>query len=66
MRLMMRLQVSDYMLLSEPTADGAEASHVQEHIQRHVLHPRVRIAVLLRQLLDFSSLLQTSLVITEV
>jgi hypothetical protein len=59
------MQVSDYLLISEPTAEGAEAKYVQEHIQRHVLHPRVRIAVLLRQLLDFSSLLQTSLVITE-
>jgi hypothetical protein len=58
-------QVSDFLLIKEPEAEGAEPAQVQEHVQRHVLHPRVRIAVLLRQLLDFASLLQTSLVITE-
>ena len=59
------MQVSDYLLINEPAAEGAEPRHVQEHVARHVLHPRVRIAVMLRQLLDFSSLLQTSLVLTE-
>jgi hypothetical protein len=59
------MQVSDYLLIGEPTAEGAEPAHVQEHVQRHVLHPRVRIAVLLRQLLDFAALLQVSLVVTE-
>jgi hypothetical protein len=38
---------------------------VYEHIARHMLHPKVRLAVTLRQLLDFLSLLQTSLVINE-
>ncbi len=58
-------QVSDFLLIKEPEAEGADPAHVQEHVQRHVLHPRVRIAVMLRQLLDFASLLQTSLVLTE-
>jgi hypothetical protein len=59
------MQVSDYLLINEPNAEGADPSHVQEHVQRHVLHPRVRIAVMLRQILDFASLLQTSLVLNE-
>jgi hypothetical protein len=58
-------QVSDYLLLNEPASQGANPPDVQEHIQRHVLHPRVRIAVLLREVLDFASLLQPSLVLSE-
>lgn len=59
------MQVSDYLLIGEPAAEGADPADVQEHVQRHVLHPRVRIAVLLRQLLDFAALLQASLVVSE-
>jgi len=58
-------QVSDFLLLSEPSAQGAEKDMVHEHISRHMLHPRVRVAVMLRQLLDFSVLLQSSLVVND-
>jgi len=58
-------QVSDFLLVSEPSAQGAEKDTVHEHISRHMLHPRVRIAVMLRQLLDFSVLLQSSLVVND-
>jgi len=58
-------QVSDFLLVSEPSARGAEKDTVHEHISRHMLHPRVRVAVMLRQLLDFSVLLQSSLVVND-
>ena len=58
-------QVSDFLLLQVPEAADADVESVHEHISRHMLHPRVRIAVTLRQLLDFLSILQTSLVVTE-
>ena len=58
-------QVSDFLALQMPGAGGADVDAVQEHIATHMLHPRVRIAVTLRQLLDFLSILQTTLVVTE-
>ena len=58
-------QVSDFLLVQVPDAVAADKDMVYEHIARHMLHPRVRLAVTLRQLLDFLSLLQTSLVIND-
>ena len=58
-------QVSDFLLLSEPNATDAKKSNVYAHISVHMLHPKVRTAVMLRQLLDFSGLLQSSLVVNE-
>ena len=58
-------QVSDFLLVNEKEATEASKQHVYLHISVHMLHPRVRTAVMLRQLLDFSGLLQTSLVVTE-
>lgn len=59
------LQVSDFLLVQEPTAEGADKDTVYEHIAKHMLHPRVRLAVMLRQLLEFSSFLQTNLVVQD-
>jgi hypothetical protein len=56
------VQVSDFLLLQEPNAEGASQAVVYEHISKHMLHPRVRIAVMLRQLLDFSNILQSTLI----
>ncbi len=58
-------QVSDFLLLQEPSAQGADKDTVLEHIARHMLHPKVRLAVTLRQLLDFLSLLQTNLIVSD-
>jgi hypothetical protein len=58
-------QVSDFLLLNEADAVNASKEHVYLHISVHMLHPRVRTGVMLRQLLDFSGLLQTSLVVNE-
>ena len=58
-------QVSDFLLLNEANATGADRDTVHEHIARHMLHPKVRLAVTLRQLLDFLSLLQTTLVVND-
>ena len=58
-------QVSDFLLLNQKDAVGAEKEVVYEHIARHMLHPRVRTAVLLRQLLDFMAVLQTSLIVSD-
>jgi len=59
------VQVSDFLLLQQPNAQGATREIVFEHISKHMLHPRVRIAVMLRQLLDFSSILQNTLIAQE-
>jgi hypothetical protein len=58
-------QVSDFLKIQEPSAAGTDKETVYEHIARHMLHPKVRLAVTLRQLLDFLSLLQTSLVVND-
>jgi hypothetical protein len=58
-------QVSDYLLTQNSSAIGADVDTIQVHITRHMLHPRVRIAVILRQLLDFSAILQTSMVVND-
>ena len=58
-------QVSDFLLLNEPSAEEATKDIVYEHIAKHMLQPRVRLAVMLRQLLDFSALLQSSIIISD-
>ena len=58
-------QVSDYLYLNDEKADGISVEIVHEHISKHMLHPRVRIAVMLRQLLEFSTFLQTTLVVQD-
>jgi hypothetical protein len=58
-------QVSDFLLTQNPQAAGADRDTVHAHIARHMLHPRVRIAVLLRQLLDFSCILQGNMVMND-
>ena len=58
-------QVSDFLILSEPLAEGSSHDVVYEHVSKHMLHPRVRTAVLLRQLLEFCALLHTSLVVQD-
>lgn len=58
-------QVSDFLVANEPLADGISQATVIEHISKHILHPRVRIAVLLRQLLDFSCILQSTLIVQD-
>lgn len=56
-------QLSDGLLLQCPTAVHADPETMRLHITEHMLHPRVRIAVLLRQLLELSSLLQHNIVV---
>jgi hypothetical protein len=58
-------QVSDYILLREPDALNAAKDDVYSHIHAHMLHPKVRMAVMLRQLLEFAGLLQNSIVVRE-
>ncbi len=58
-------QVSDYVLLREPDALNVSKENVYSHIHSHMLHPKVRMAVMLRQLLEFAGLLQTSIVVRE-
>ena len=55
-------QVSDYVLVNHAGAEGVKAQNVLTHIMEHSLHPRVRIAVMLRQLLELTSLIQNSIV----
>jgi hypothetical protein len=54
--------VSDFLLLKHPNAEGADKTHVFAHINAHMLHPKVRMAVMLRQLLELAGLLQNSIV----
>ena len=57
--------LSDYILIKEPDAVGATPNDVFAHVQSHMLHPRVRMAVMLRQLLEFAGLLQNSMVVRD-
>lgn len=60
------VQVSDYLHLNQVNnLEGATSEVIHEHIAKHMLHPRVRIAVLLRQLLEFSTILQSSLIVQD-
>jgi hypothetical protein len=58
-------QLSDGLLLQSPHATHADMQTMRIHITEHMLHPRVRIAVLLRQLLELSSLLQNNIVVHD-
>ena len=58
-------QVSDYVLVHHADAEGVSPKDVYTHIVEHSLHPRVRLAVLLRQLLDLTSLVQNSIVVQD-
>lgn len=59
------LQVSDYLLLKEPAAAQGTQEDVFAHIHGHMLHPKVRMAVMLRQLLELAELLQNSIVVRD-
>jgi hypothetical protein len=59
------LQVSDFLLLREPTAQKASRQDVFQHIHGHMLHPKVRMAVMLRQLLELAGILQNSIVVRD-
>lgn len=61
-------QVSNFIHLkeggdSEPL--NASKEDIYTHIHTHMLHPKVRMAVMLRQLLEFAGLLQNSIVVRE-
>ena len=58
-------QVSDYVVLNNDGAVGAGVDDVLQHIVEHSLHPRVRLAVMLRQLLELTALIQTSIVVQD-
>ena len=59
--------VSDCILTQPdiPTQEGAAPDCVTQHVLSHMLHPRVRLAVMLRQLLDLTNLLQNNIVIRD-
>ena len=58
-------QVSDFLLIKVPSADKASKDDIFTHIHAHMLHPKVRMAVMLRQLLDLAGLLQNSIVVRD-
>jgi hypothetical protein len=58
-------QVSDFVILKEPEAEKVSKDDVYSHIHAHMLHPKVRMAVMLRQLLEFAGLLQGSIVVRD-
>jgi hypothetical protein len=58
-------QVSDFLLLKHPEAEEADKQHVFTHIHTHMLNPKVRIAVMLRQLLELAGLLQNNIVVQD-
>jgi len=45
---------------------GAEPSHVEIHITRHVLHPKIRISLIIQDLLNFQEHLHRNLVLEDV
>ena len=58
-------QVSDFVFLKEPDAVNVSKDNVYAHIHDHMLHPKVRMAVMLRQLLEFAGILQGSIVVRD-
>ena len=61
---------NDAPLAGEAAEGGAmqmpmTAAQVREHIEEHMLHPRVKLAVCLRKLLDFLKFLEENLKITD-
>ena len=58
-------QVSDFLILQQPDAVAAAVGDVFAHISSHMLHPRVRMAVILRQMLEFAALLQANMVVRD-
>ena len=54
-------QVSDFLLLNEQQAQCGTKDFVFIHISIHMLHPKVRTAVMLRQLLDFQACFRPAL-----
>jgi hypothetical protein len=58
-------QVSDFLLLKQEEAQEATKEDIFTHIQAHMLHPKVRMAVMLRQMLELASLLQNSIVVRD-
>ena len=59
-------QVSDFILIKHPSTQGADENAIHTHIMQHILHPRVRLAVMLRQLLELANLLQGNILVREV
>lgn len=58
-------QVSNFIHLKECEPVNASKDDVYTHIHTHMLHPKVRMAVMLRQLLEFAGLLQNSIVVRD-
>jgi hypothetical protein len=45
---------------------GADPPDVDRHIRKHILHPKVRIAVIIKELLEFQDHLHKNLVVEDV
>ena len=48
------------------TLEGAAPADVERHICKHILHPRVRIAVIIKDLLEFLDHLHKNLIVEDV
>lgn len=44
---------------------GAMPLDVERHIKKHILHPKVRMAVLIKELLEFQDHLHNNLVVED-
>eukprot|EP00961_Rhodomonas_salina_P201096 2712605-Rhodomonas_salina.7 len=45
---------------------GASPQDVEKHIKKHILHPKVRIAIMLKELLEFQDHLHKNLIVEDV
>jgi len=45
--------------------EGANPEDVENHIRKHVLHPKIRICVLIKELLEFQDHLRKNLVVED-
>ena len=61
----MAIQISDFILIKHLDAAGASPEDIKTHIITHVLHPRVRLATILRQRLELSTMLQNSIIVSD-
>lgn len=60
-------QIADYLCIQQPNcgAEGGDEASIYCHIISHILHPKVRLAVMLRQLLELHAVLQNSIIVRD-
>jgi len=61
----MAICIHEKLVQTDPEADGIGLDDVMEHLNSHTLHPSIRIATMMRTLLDLSEKLSTMLIVKD-